>query len=285
MLFFYATSAYSWGEIGHQAVGEIAERFLNPETKNAINNILGPEKLAMAATWPDSIKDDPDFNGLKSYHFIDPKASKDLMTVLNQFPRLLLDPAEERSVKMIALRYIIHIVGDIHQPLHAGIKDDRGGNFCQVEWDNKILNLHSIWDGKIIEYDITNLKSAYSPLKFYGIMTYADDILKLHPLSETDKIDIQSKNFSVWIKESQDAELDVYPNEDAQSYCQQIPTSFPKITKEYKDKAVKITRTRILYGGLRLAAFLNKIFIKGATPGQNNSLSKEQVLKRLDLQN
>lgn len=285
MLLCYIPTAYSWGDMGHKTVGEIAERNLSPEAKRAITNILGPEKLAMAATWPDSIKDDPEFNGFKAYHFLDPKASKDILTILHQYPALLKNPNEERSVKMIALRYLIHVVGDIHQPLHAGIKNDRGANQCLVDWNNQMLNLHSVWDGKIVEYDVLKLKTNHSPLKFYSYMTYTDDILKLLPISENDKKEIQSKKFDEWIKESQAVEADVYPSQDTDAYCGLIPVNIPKIAENYKEKAVEITRKRLLYGGLRLASFLNQIFINEGSPGLNNDLSKEQILKKLDFHN
>ena len=285
ILLCYIPSAYSWGDMGHQTVAEIAERHLTPEAKRAINNILGPEKLGMAATWADSIKDDPEFNNFKAFHFLDLKAKKDIRTILNLYPALLQNPNEERSVKMIALRYLVHVIGDIHQPLHAGMKNDRGGNQCVVDWDDKILNFHSVWDGKIIEYDILKLKIHYSPLSFYSYLTYSDDILKLLPLTESDKKDIQGKTFEEWIKESQSVEADVYPNPDTDSYCKNIPTNIPKISESYKEKAVEITRKRLLYGGLRLASFLNQIFITGGTPGLNSDLSKEQILKKLDLNN
>lgn len=282
---FSIPKAFSWGDMGHQTVGEIAERNLSPNAKKAINNILGPEKLALASIWADSIKDDPEFNSFKDFHFIDPHASKDLLTVLNKYPALIKNPNEERSVKMIALRYIIHVVGDIHQPLHAGMKNDRGGNTCVVDWDSKILNLHSVWDGKIVEFDTFRLKSNHSPLKFYSYMTYADDILKLNPLTEAEKSEVQSKNFAVWIKESQDAETYVYPIEDTESYCKGVVLNPPKITEAYKEKAVEITRVRLHYAGLRLASFLNDIFSGDNSPGLNSDLSKAQILKRLDLIN
>lgn len=278
----FIPKAYSWGDVGHQTVGEIAERILTPKAKRNITNILGPDKLAIVAIWPDSIKDDPEFNSFKTLHFIDSAAPKDLMTVVNKYPLLIKNPREERSVKIIALKYLIHIVGDIHQPLHAGIKNDRGGNSCMVNWDNQPQNLHSVWDGKIVALDISKLKSKYSPLKYYSYMTYADDILKLLPVSESEKHNIQSKSVDTWVKESEAAETYVYPSEDTDSYCKGSMTNLPKITENYKAKAIEITRERILYAGLRLGAFLNELFAEDISPGLNSDLTKEQILKRLD---
>lgn len=277
--------AYSWGDVGHQTIGEIAERILTSKAKKGINNILGPDKLAIVSTWPDSIKDDPEFNSFKAFHFIDNAASKDLLTVMNKYPVMIKSPFEERSVKLIALKYLIHVVGDIHQPLHAGIKNDRGGNSCIVNWDDQILNLHSVWDGKIVAFDISKLKQKHSPLKYYSYMTYADDILKLIPMSDADKVKIQSNQIDSWIKESEEAENYVYPNQDTESYCKGVATNPPRITENYKLKAVEITRMRILYAGLRLGSFLNEIFAGDVTPGLNGDLTKAQILTRLDVTN
>lgn len=277
--------AYSWGDVGHQTVGEIAERILTSKAKQSINNILGPDKLAIVSTWPDSIKDDPEFNSFKAFHFIDTTAPKDLLTVMNKYPVMIKSPSEERSVKIIALKYLIHVIGDIHQPLHAGIKNDRGGNLCMVNWDDQILNLHSVWDGKIVAFDISKLKQKYSLLKYYSYMTYADDILKLIPMTDADKIKVQASQIDSWIKESEEAENVVYPNQDTDSYCKGVITNPPKITDQYKNKAIEITRMRILYAGLRLGSFLNEMFAGDVTPGLNGDLTKAQILSRLNVSN
>lgn len=297
-LLCYAPQAFSWGDMGHQTVAEIAERLLTLKARKAINSILGPEKLAVAAPWADSVRDDKDFNLFKPYHFLDippnlsydqipanERALKDSMTVLNKYPALLQNPDEDRSVKIIALKYLIHIVGDVHQPLHAGNATDRGANLCRVEWNEKILNLHAVWDGKIIEYDTAKLSATHSPLKFYSFLNYAEDILKLHPLSELQIQNIGSNNFSEWIKESQNAQVFAYPTESHESYCQNTSIAFPKITDDYKIKAAAVTEERILYAGIRLAHLLNTILISENMSGKNTDLTKEQILKKLDLNN
>lgn len=298
ILLCYAPSAFSWGDMGHQTVGEIAERLLTLKARTAINTILGPEKLAIAAPWADSVRDDVDFNIFKPYHFLDipphmsyedipvnERALKDSMTVLNKYPALLKNSEEERSVKIVALKYLIHVVGDVHQPLHAGNATDRGGNLCRVEWNEQILNLHAIWDGKIIEYDTAKLRATQSPLKFYSFINYASDILKAHPLTELEIQTIGAKRFSEWIKESQAAQFFAYPSEPHESYCQSSSLAFPKISEEYKIKAASITEERILYGGIRLAFLLNSIFTDENMSGKNSGFTKDQILKRLDLTN
>jgi hypothetical protein len=305
MLVLYVPSAFSWGNIGHQTVGEIAERYLTPTAKEAITNILGPERLAVTAVWADYIKDDSDFDGFKEYHYVDvpnnisydkipvhDRSTKDAMIVINRYPDMIASHDVERSVKMIALRYIVHVIGDVHQPLHVGNSTDNGGNVCKVQWEGKqLLNLHQIWDGKVIDYDISKLKVKRSPLKEYGPSAYADDIFKNHPLSDADIAKIQADPPAQWLKESQELRSVVYPdtapvNDDAKrSYCQRANSSYPKITDAYKQKASEVTELRIQYGGLRLAAMLNKLFEKGNNPGTNTNLNKNQIIDKLSLTN
>ncbi len=282
-LVLYSAAALSWGAIGHQTVGEIAERFISPEAKIAINDILGPEKLAIAAIWADEVRDDPDFNLFKPYHFISIESSdpydsipqllhdqKDSVTVLKNFPSLIKDKDTPRSVKMIALKYLIHVIGDIHQPLHVGKKSDAGGNLILVKWNaDQTTNLHAVWDEKIIEFDISQLKKKYSPLKFYSFLNYADDILKSHIVDEK----IKNLNYIDWIKESQDLRSSIYSND------------LPIITDEYKQQATTIVENRLFYGGVRLALFLNDLFKEGSNPGINISLKKEEVLAKLNFNN
>lgn len=304
MLALYVPSAHSWGNLGHQTIGEIAERNLTPKAKTAITNILGPEKLAVTAVWADYIKDDPDFDGFKEYHYVDvpnktvfekipvtDRAAKDAMTVLMKYPDMLKSASTERSVKMIALRYIVHVVGDVHQPLHVGNSMDSGGNFCKVTWEKKqVLNLHQIWDGRIIEYDVNKLKVKRSPLKDYNAVAYADDILKNNEVSASDISLIQAAPLEKWLKESQDLRPQIYPDEvpladeAKRNYCNRS-NHFPVISDDYKQKAAKISEARILYAGLRLAAMLNEIFSEGNNPGKNDDLSKEQIIDKLSLTN
>jgi hypothetical protein len=305
MLALYVPAAFSWGSLGHQTIGEIAERNLTPKAKAAITNILGAEKLAVTAVWADNIKDDSDFDGFKEYHYVDvpahtsydkipvnERSTKDAMTVITRYPDMLINPNTERSVKMIALRYIVHVVGDVHQPLHVGNSTDNGGNVCKVLWDKKSLfNLHQIWDGKIIDFDIDKLKVGKSPLKNYSYVSYADDILKNHPVSADDIAKTQAAPIADWLKESQDLRVAVYPDttpvsEDAKrNYCNRGNNSYPKISEDYKVKSAEITEIRILQAGLRLAAMLNKIFADGNNPGKNVELTKEQIIDKLSLTN
>lgn len=286
-LYLYATQAFAWGQVGHQTIGEIAERNLSPKAQSAVTSILGAERLGLAATWADDVRDDPDFDVFKPYHFISidgntpydnlPESDhspKDAMTVLKKYPALLQDPKTPRSVKIAALKYLIHVVGDVHQPMHIGKKSDSGGNACLINWDKQTLSLHQVWDGRIIDYDMKRLRLEHPDLRDYNFIQYADDLVK-RPMTKP-----LTLHFSDWVLESQLIRDSLYPGA-----CTKVPSELPLINDDYKKKNAEITEDHLLTAGLRLAALLNDIFKDGDNPGTNESLTKKQIIDKLNLSN
>ncbi len=274
-LSFYAAEAFPWGSMGHQSSGEIAERFLAPHTRAGLIDLLGPDKIASFSTWADNVRNDPDFDPLKEYHFISGK--NDAEKALRALPLLINARESERSVKIAALKFLIHIVQDVHQPLHAGIRNDVGGNFCNVEWlPGVIMNLHEIWDGKIIDFDIARLRKNPSPFKSFTYINYADAIIATTPLTIDEIGRIEKTPFAEWIKESQELEKNVYPEEGSE-YCKKGASIFPKISEEYKAASAIIVQRRILHSGIRLAGLLNQIFKDQPT----SLLDKKQIIEKL----
>ena len=285
----YSHNAYSWGNIGHQTIGEIAERNLTPKVNLAITDILGPERLAISAVWADDVRDDPDYEAFAPYHFISlddgpyensKPNDKDSVTILKKVPEILKNKEVPRSLKIAALKFLIHVVGDVHQPLHVGKKEDSGGNSCQVLWDKQKLSLHQLWDGKLIEYDISKLKAGHSPLRNYNFMNYTNDIIKLNPLPTNINLD-----FYQWIQESLSLRKIAYPYNAPSNFCKRDSSEFPLIDDDYKIKGALITQERLYLAGLRLANLLNDIFKDGTNPGTNISLSKKQILEQLNFRN
>jgi hypothetical protein len=176
-----SSQAYCWGDLGHSIVGRIAEENMTVRARDFVRGVLGVEPLGTAAVWPDHVRDDErfghrngtpqatdaDIHDFASYHFCEiptgftyvTKPKKEVKdchgAIINAVNLLKSPPAKTpREVKMIALRYLIHVVGDIHQPLHIGNGFDRGGNTCKVHWlsANNISNLHTVWDDNLVEY-------------------------------------------------------------------------------------------------------------------------------------
>lgn len=157
--------SFAWGMTGHRVVGEIADHYLKAKTRKAIKRILGYESLAMSANWGDFIKSDSAFNHLYNWHFVNLPAGLDyngVSAVLDaeQEPNvynkilamsaLLKEGNASLTEKQLALRMLVHMIGDLHQPMHTARKDDLGGNRVSVLWFNQKSNLHRVWDDQLI---------------------------------------------------------------------------------------------------------------------------------------
>lgn len=150
--------AHAWGPIGHRITGAIADENLSGVTRAQVQLLLGSEDLAQASTWPDEMRSDPSEFWQKTagpWHYVtvpngieyeapDTPPEGDAMTALARFTETLRDPKASQDDKRLALRFIVHIIGDLHQPLHAGNGTDRGGNDFKVTWFGKSTNLHSV---------------------------------------------------------------------------------------------------------------------------------------------
>ena len=160
ILFFYLPfSSMAWGVLGHRIVGQIADTYLTKQTKKEIYKILGNESIAITSNWPDFIKSDPAYDYLDRWHYINLKAGlsesvvkaylvtdtvTDAYTKINWLTVQLKNKELEQDKRVLYLRLLVHIVGDIHQPLHVGRPDDRGGNSIKILWFNNPFNLHQI---------------------------------------------------------------------------------------------------------------------------------------------
>jgi len=165
----FLPSAYSWGTLGHITVAYIATNFVQPETATFFQHILSDtssDYLASVATWADSFRYTSAGRFSAPFHFIDAvddpptscgvKYSRDcgakgcsVAAILNYTSRLL-DPSISAVEKDIAAKFVIHIVGDTHQPLHDEALDI-GGNTISVKFGNVVTNLHHVWDTSIPE--------------------------------------------------------------------------------------------------------------------------------------
>ncbi len=151
-----------WGQNGHRIVGDIAADYLTPEAREEIDRVLGHESIAIASTWMDNIKSDPAYDHTHDWHWVTipdgmtyketkKNPNGDLINTIRTFIKELKSgslTAEEEKKK---LKMLIHLVGDIHQPLHVGNGEDRGGNNTKVEWFYDDSNLHRVWDSEMID--------------------------------------------------------------------------------------------------------------------------------------
>ena len=160
-------NAAAWGMLGHRIVGQVAESYLSSKSRKAVKQILGSETLAMTANWPDFIKSDTSYNYLSSWHYVNLPEGLDRQGVLNFLEKekqpnvynkiqemvgVLKNKQSTADQKKMALRLLVHMVGDLHQPMHTARKEDLGGNKVNVSWFGQRSNLHKVWDEGLVDY-------------------------------------------------------------------------------------------------------------------------------------
>ena len=160
--FLYAEGPI-WGQTGHRVTGEIAQRYLTRKARKAIDKLLDGESLAEVSNYADDIKSDSrfreygpwhyvNFPGDKTYREIEPSPAGDIVTGIQRCIEVLENDSSSEADKVFYLKLLIHFVGDLHQPMHIGRAEDRGGNDIQIRWFDQGSNLHRLWDSDMIDH-------------------------------------------------------------------------------------------------------------------------------------
>jgi len=240
----------AWGQLGHRVVGQIAENHLNPKAHLAVKNILGHETLAMSANWADFVKSDKAFDYLYNWHFINldgglttAELQKFLKTdtAVNAHTKIAFLTKElkkkelAKDKKVMYLRILVHLVGDIHQPMHTGHREDKGGNDIKLSWFGKSSNLHSIWDSELIESQE---------------LSYTEYAKSINPSTAKQRTTWQKDPLSIWIAESYQIASKLYSG----------VTMGDKLSYRYIHDHLGTANEQLLKGGVRLAGLLNEIF-------------------------
>ncbi|WP_353227167.1 S1/P1 nuclease [Novosphingobium sp.] len=242
--------AHAWGAIGHRVTGVIAEDNLSGVARAQVRQILGTETLAQASTWPDEQRANPSEFWQKTaspWHYVtiptgtpytDALAPPqgDAVTALARFAATLHDPHAALDDKRLALRFIVHIIGDLHMPLHAGRPGDRGGNDIAVTWFGKPTNLHMVWDAAMID----DRQLSWSELAAW----------LEHTITPDQVIAWSDARPATWIAESVTLRETVYPAD-------------PKLAQTYTFQFRQAVDTRLSMAGIRIAAYLNRLFAEG----------------------
>ena len=160
VLFPIRTAA--WGTRGHQIIARVATDRLSSRARDSILKLLQGQSLEAVSTWADQIKTQrPDTT---TWHYVDIalkhndyQRARDcrkgvcIIEAIEQQRRVLENPKYSDSERAEALKFLVHFVGDVHQPLHSGHRDDRGGNLFQISLRGKGTNLHSVWDHYLLD--------------------------------------------------------------------------------------------------------------------------------------
>jgi hypothetical protein len=236
--------AEAWGPTGHRAVGRIAEGHLTPAAAHGVAELLSGEPLAYVATWADEIRSEPEWKKGDPWHWVTipdgqsyQTAAKnpegDIVEAIGRFERRLADRYAPRLERVQALKWLAHLVGDIHQPLHAGRGDDRGGNEVLVLWFGEPTDLHDVWDSRIIDRS----RLSFSELAELVGPTRAEDVLAWQASGPAD-----------WAHESQALRGAAYALGDR------------KLSYLYEHAHWPTIRRRVQQAGVRLSGVLNRIF-------------------------
>jgi len=157
-----SSSLFGWGGEGHRLVARIADAQLTPSARAQVATILAPgDTLASNASWADDVRRQR--SETAPWHYIDIPIDKPhldmardcpkndcILVKIADFRKALADPATPTAARREALMFLVHFVGDMHQPLHCADKRDRGGNDVKVLFFEKPSNLHSVWDSGLI---------------------------------------------------------------------------------------------------------------------------------------
>ncbi|HLT35567.1 MAG TPA: S1/P1 nuclease [Enhygromyxa sp.] len=267
------STAAAWHDDGHRIVGEIAERRLSEQTRARVRELLAdmPEydTLASAATWADQkAKLDPEFDFAFASHFVNVDrqlSPRELLALCLQksgcvavgvgyYAEILRSTRASKAQRAEALRFLIHFVGDAHQPLHAGHGGDRGGNdidqlrLLEYTPGGERTNLHAVWDGGIVAITMTRAG--------WDWRRYAAD-LDRRIIDE--KIARWGRGSAYdWIEESRLlAAADGYLHADGITPIRKGDT----LGEEFYARNKDVVELRLQQGGVRLAAVLEEIFL------------------------
>jgi hypothetical protein len=242
LIFFSAL--FGWGNTGHRVVGKVANDRLSNKAKREIKNIFGHHDLAYLSVWADEIRSDPNWNHANEWHYATipdgelykkEKYSGKLIEKIKEFSIVIKSQKLLRNDKQQALKWLVHLVGDLHQPLHIGNGKDRGANDVKVKWFGEEMTLHKVWDEKLLDYQ--NL----------SYTEYAD-FLKIK-FDETDCKKWMEGDLASYAHESRE-----YRNICYKYDGDNLGYQYTFITKPVLDM-------RLMQAGIRLANLLNKIFI------------------------
>jgi len=265
LLIAAAPQSWAWGREGHRLTALVAEQYLTPETQAQIAELLHKETIADIASWADAYRmDHPE---TAKWHFVDiPKSAekfdrdrdcplsekdpkspwRDCVTDrILYFEGRLGDTSLPPSERAMALKFLVHLIGDIHQPFHA-LGDDRGGNDIHVQFlgsrqcGRYDCNLHGVWDESIIEEQGLSEKK------------YTERLLQ--EIKDNHWERMSGGQPTLWANVSHHYAVDAYAPDGA------------LLTHEYVDAESKVVDAELALGGLRLAHVLNRILGASATP-------------------
>jgi hypothetical protein len=251
-MFAVVAPAWAWGPLGHSIVAELAQRHLSPAAEAEVERLLALEHataLADVASWPDQIQDDPAEQSLwkrtRKLHYVNfrdascdyvpPRDCRDgecVVAALPHYIQVLGDKSQPDAARLEALKFVVHFVGDVHQPLHAGYRPDLGGNRFQVQFEGQGSNLHRVWDSGMLKTQGLDWRAYARKLDAEGPVALPPPIA---PLDDP---------YAQWAEESCRVTRDIYPSKHV-------------IGPAYVEAELPVAERQLRIAGRRLAEVLN----------------------------
>ena len=237
-------NAYSWSKEGHQIVAEVAKHYLKKQVADSVQKYLDTLSYGEAANWMDNLKGQKEYDYLKPWHYVN--IPKDKTYVVSEKPNVInqlqfaIDNLKNKNKLTSAeisfnLKIVFHLLGDLHQPLHCGYAEDKGGNSLELNCLDHKDNLHHVWDKSIIENLKINTDTCLNYTK-----TFSKRKIKR----------IQKINIISWVSEARLLLPSIY------NYNDQI------IDQKYINQNKPIIIKQLSNAGLRLSFILNLVFSK-----------------------
>jgi hypothetical protein len=269
-------SVLAWGNIGHRTVAYLAQMYLSPGAATYVSTLLGDTDISDAAVWADEVRRTHEFHYTAGWHFIDaeddpprtcqvnfnrdcnPGPGCVVGAIMNMTERVN-DPNLDSYDKGNALKFLLHFIGDVHQPLHTEA-EDRGGNGIEVEWGRKRTNLHAVWDSmiieKLIEWHPKDDEQSFA--KDWANKLYGANARGLQLGSECDDVQNAQGCALGWAAEANKWVCDYVLKDDVGGVEGQ------DLSGDYYVGAVPVVEDLIGKAGRRLAAWINALAAQGA---------------------
>lgn len=248
LLLCISISASAWGPKGHDAVAYIAEKHLSKKTRKKVQEVLDGHSLVYYANWMDNASHTDEYAHTKTWHYVNVDANEesyaasvkepkgDVVTAINDIVAALKSGELTLEEEQSNLKMLIHLVGDMHCPMHAGYKSDRGGNGTQVKYFGSSKKLHSVWDSEIVE-------SAHR-------WSYQEWQEQVDRASKKEVRAMAQGTPNDWIEETVVLSRNVYENS---------PRGV-NLSYDYVAMYAPIIEEQFLKGGIRLAKLLEEIY-------------------------
>lgn len=239
----------AWGKTGHRVVGYVAQQHLSTKANDNINKILSSYSLEMSGNYLDFIKADTAtaYKLMSSWHYVSipngkryedivPSKDGDAIWAIET----IIEELKTKKFKIVAneefaIMALVHLVGDLHQPLHVGLAEDKGGNTIKVEWFGEPTNLHHVWDSEIID------DQQLSYTEFGNHINRGVDATQVTTWQSTTVRD--------WAHESQDLRAACYDFGD-----------YVNLRYDYSYRHLATVEQRLEQAGVRLAGVLNELY-------------------------